>query len=121
MTLSNWTVSFKQGMRPQRRLSQPVCVPPSNQLHLIQTIIPPTRSTRPKLTDQLDRVAAFSPKRPRSAQTRPPKVHLPDGTGFTSAVASPAKNGLDYHGYEGEEPREAEGTLFSSVHDDHLS
>ena len=44
------------------------------------------------------------------------KVHLPDVTGLTSAVASPAKNGLDYYGYEGgEEPREAEGAFLSFV------
>jgi hypothetical protein len=46
----------------------------------------------------------------RSVTPRAPVVHLPDVTGLTSAVASPAKNGMDYHAYEAdEEPREAEG------------
>lgn len=46
----------------------------------------------------------------RRTTPRAPVVHLPDVTGLTSAVASPAKNGMDYHAYEaGEEPRETEG------------
>ena len=58
--------------------------------------------------------------RERKATPRAPKVHLPDVTGLTSAVASPAKNGLDYYVYEGcEEPQEAEGKFLSvpSIHD----
>lgn len=47
----------------------------------------------------------------RKGTPRAPKVHLPDVTGLTSAVASPAKIGLDHYEYEGgEAPREAEGT-----------
>jgi hypothetical protein len=50
----------------------------------------------------------------RRGTPRAPKVHLPDVTGLTSAVASPAKTGLDHYEYEGgEAPREAEGTLFA--------
>lgn len=61
--------------------------------------------------------------RERKSTTKAPEVHLPDVTGLTSAIASPAKNGLDYHGYEyegGEEPRDAEGTLRSSISEDYL-
>lgn len=48
----------------------------------------------------------------RRSTPRTSKVHLPDVTGLTSAVASPAKTGLDHYGYEGdEEPREAEGRI----------
>jgi hypothetical protein len=44
------------------------------------------------------------------------KVHLPDVTGLTSAVASPAKNGQDYYKYGGREgPREAEGMCQSFI------
>jgi hypothetical protein len=41
-------------------------------------------------------------------------VHLPDVTGLTSAIASPAKNGMDYYEYEAdEEPKETEGMFVS--------
>ena len=54
--------------------------------------------------------ALNSGMRNRKGTPRAPVVHLPDVTGLTSAVASPAKNGLDYYGYEAEEePRETEG------------
>jgi hypothetical protein len=46
----------------------------------------------------------------RSQQTPRGKVHLPDVTGLTSAVESPAKLGLEYHPYRGEDiPRDTEG------------
>lgn len=52
--------------------------------------------------------------RERKGTPRAPKVHLPDVTGLTSVVASPAKNGLGYYGYEaGDEPQAAEGTFLS--------
>jgi hypothetical protein len=48
----------------------------------------------------------------RSQQTPRGKVHLPDVTGLTSAVESPAKLGLEYHPYRGEDiPRETEGVF----------
>lgn len=43
------------------------------------------------------------------------KVHLPDVTGLTSAVESPAKTGLQYYPCNtGDRPRESEGTFFPS-------
>ena len=48
----------------------------------------------------------------RSQQTPRGKVHLPDVTGLTSAVESPAKLGLEYYPYRGEDvPREVEGNF----------
>jgi hypothetical protein len=53
--------------------------------------------------------ATLSSPADKKETLRVPQVHLPDVTGLTSAVASPAKNGQDYYGYEsGEEPRGAE-------------
>ncbi|KIM72446.1 hypothetical protein PILCRDRAFT_829734 [Piloderma croceum F 1598] len=50
----------------------------------------------------------------RRTTPRAPVVHLPDVTGLTSAVASPAKNGMDYHAYEADkEPREAAARFLS--------
>jgi hypothetical protein len=50
----------------------------------------------------------------RRATPRVPVVHLPDVTGLTSAIASPAKNGMDYYEYEAdEEPKETEGMFVS--------
>lgn len=54
--------------------------------------------------------------RERRGTPRAPKVHMPDVTGLTSAVASPAKNGLEHYEYQpGEGPREAEGIYFPSA------
>lgn len=51
----------------------------------------------------------------KSGTPKGPKVHLPDVTGLTSAVASPAKNHLNYRGYDGEEgPKQAESA--SPIH-----
>lgn len=51
----------------------------------------------------------------RKGAPRAAKVHLPDVTGLTSAVASPAKNGLSYYEYEaGDEPQAAEGMFLSN-------
>ncbi len=46
-------------------------------------------------------------KTPRSALRN--KVHLPDVTGLTSAVASPARRGWEYYGVNTNEEREADG------------
>lgn len=49
---------------------------------------------------------------PRGARTRTPfksRVHLPDVTGLTSAVLSPAKPRLEYHRYDRKEDGELEG------------
>lgn len=49
---------------------------------------------------------------PRGARTRTPfksRVHLPDVTGLTSAVLSPAKARLEYHRYDRKEDGELEG------------
>lgn len=52
----------------------------------------------------------------RRGTPKAPKVHLPDITGLTSAVASPVRNGLDHYAYDGGDvPREAEGTHTSSL------
>jgi len=54
--------------------------------------------------------------RERRGTPKAPKVNLPDVTGLTSAVASPAKTGLEYYGYQaGEAPREAEGIYSPSA------
>jgi len=47
------------------------------------------------------------------------RIHLPDVTGLTNAVASPAKPGADYHPYKGDnKPRDTEGMKkkFSSIY-----
>lgn len=51
----------------------------------------------------------------KSHQTSRGKVQLPDVTGLTSAVESPAKLSQEYHPYRGSDaPREVEG-VFSNV------
>lgn len=53
----------------------------------------------------------------RNATPRTTKVHLPDVTGLTSAVASPARPGVSRHGYEGDNgTKQAESTLNSLYH-----
>jgi hypothetical protein len=52
----------------------------------------------------------------RSHQTSRGRVHLPDVTGLTSAVESPAKLGLEYYSYRGEDvPREIEGDFIKCL------
>ena len=59
--------------------------------------------------------AAAASARDRKGTPRATKVHLPDITGLTSAVTSPAKNPLGYYGCEaGDEPRAAEGMFLNN-------
>lgn len=46
------------------------------------------------------------------------KIHLPDITGLTSAVESPAKTGLQHYPYStGDRPRDSEGKFSFFLHD----
>ncbi|KZP31422.1 hypothetical protein FIBSPDRAFT_849381 [Athelia psychrophila] len=51
----------------------------------------------------------------RNATPRTTKVHLPDVTGLTSAVASPARPGVSRHGYEGDNGTKQAETQFLTV------
>lgn len=79
------------------------------------------RIARNPFSDIGNSLGADASVKDRKGTPRTSKIHLPDVTGLTSAVASPAKNGLIYYGYEGgEESKEAESTcliklLFSRI------
>jgi hypothetical protein len=56
-----------------------------------------------------------TPRRASAMKQQTPrgKVHLPDVTGLTSAVESPAKMGSEYYPYRASDgPRESEGLLY---------
>lgn len=72
----------------------------------------PLRSVVSELKDPVKVYAGGGVK---SVSTRTPvkgKVYLPDMTGLTSVVASPAKFGSEYLGYETGEDMEIDGELF---------
>ncbi|KAF9005405.1 hypothetical protein BDQ17DRAFT_1303766 [Cyathus striatus] len=57
-----------------------------------------------------------TPRRPSARGTPRGKVQLPDVTGMTSAVESPAKFGADYYRYPGDDrPRESEARLLQTL------
>lgn len=77
------------------------------------TVRRPSRGNRVPLRSVVSELQDNPPPRPRSAGSRTPhrsgRVYLPDVTGLTSAVASPAKLGLDYRSYDARDDREIDG------------
>ncbi|KAH7885112.1 hypothetical protein F5I97DRAFT_1882568 [Phlebopus sp. FC_14] len=147
---------------PERRVSMLAHEFAGNDTSMSQDI------SRPKLSETLQRVG-FSPRRPRSVQTRlaqeggvqrrvtapsvspgthrsiakdnmsrsgtdtdlghinrpsrksaRARVHLPDITGLTNAVISPAKGNLDRHGIRVQASKEVEARLVNSLNTLHI-